>query len=347
MQFNFKTGDAVEIKREGKIYRTIVENQYEDGSILMYSPIEKGRVLTIRPDEILEFMYVILDNENGKYDVYSFTGKIISRELIDGIPVLKVEPLSVAKRVQRRSFYRLSIVKPLLIERVDSDETIEIITRDISAGGMLAISPKRLEVNEEYLVYVNIFNESPLVLSGKILSCDKGKEDEYRYIVRFCFTNIDKKVQSDMIRQINQLQVMEIRRMKNSSPAYKDAIRTYLDDELLDRFNLDNIVDSRSKYLMALNIVLLLMFVVVFAMSIPKKSFLPLLSEQKISTWNIEMLKIDFFLSLAMMLNSGLGLIYDRFHYSGRKQANLFFVVMLILSIIFLLSMVTTITRLV
>ncbi len=340
MNMNFSIGDAIEITRDGRKYRTVVETQIDHEMLLIYSPIEKGHILPIRPGENLEIVYVVLEPENNKYDVYSFMAIVASREVQDSVPMLMIKRISQPKKIQRRDFYRLNIVKSILIESVQDDSTIEVITQDISAGGMQAISPKKLDVDAEYLVYMNIFADFPIVLSAKVLSSDPKDSEFTRYVNRFYFTNIDKKIQSEMIRQINHLQVLEIRRRKMSSPGYKDSIRTYLDDELLDRYNIDKQTDKRIRYLTFIDIFVALITFVLFVMAMPNTEWMPLFGTQARSTWSQSLLKIDVFASTVLFLISSFGLVYDRMHYNNRRHVNLFFVIMLIVSIIALLGLI-------
>ncbi len=340
MDLNFKIGDAVEVTRDGKKYRTVIEKQIDDENFLVYSPIEKGHVIPVRTGEQLEFVFVILEPENNQYDVYSFMTIVVAREIQDSIPMLMLKRISPPKKVQRRDFYRLSIVKTILIENIKDDKTIEIITQDISAGGMQAISPKKLDFDSEYLVYMNIFADFPIVLSAKVLSSEPANSEFSRYVSRFYFTNIDKKIQSEMIRQINHLQVLEIRRRKINSPLYKDSIKTFLDDELLDRYNVDKQVDKRIRYITFFDIFIALITFMIFVMAMPNTEWMPLFGTQPKSSWNATLLKLDVFVATALFLMSSFGLVYDRMHYHNRRQVNFFFVIMLIVSIISLLGLI-------
>ncbi len=340
MDINFSIGDAIELTRDDKKYRTVVEKQIDYENILIYSPIEKGHVLPIRVGEQLELVYVVLDPENNKYDVYSFMAVVVSRDVQDSIPMLMVKCLNKPKKVQRRDFYRLNIVKTVLIESLEDDSTIEVITQDVSAGGMQAVSPKRLNVGSEYLVYMNIFTDFPIVLSAKILSSDPRDSEYTRYVNRFYFTNIDKKIQSEMIRQINHLQVLEIRRRKMNATGYKNSIKTYLDDELLDRYNLDKKIDSRIRYLTFIDIFVALISFVLFVMAMPNTDWMPLFGSKPLHSWNKSLLKLDILVSTLLFLISSFGLVYDRMHYNNRRHINVFFVIMLIVSVIALLGFV-------
>lgn len=344
MVFDFNIGDAIEIKRGDKKYRTIVERQISDDTILIYTPIEKGRVLLVSEKEIIEVVFVVLDSKKGKYDVYSFSSIVSGRELRDRIPMLRLQAIGNVKKIQRRDFYRLNIVKPLLIEKLEGEGSVEIITKDISAGGLMAVSPMQLKKDDEYLVYVNIFAEAPVVLSARVLSCDPYNDGVGRFLVRFFFTNIDKKVQSDMIRQINQMQVMELRRRKYYSPSYGDALKSHIDDELLDQFNVDSAFDRRLTYLSAANILLSLVIVVLFLMTRPDSHWFPIFGSEQTSELNMNALRFNLFSSSLLFILSGIGIALERAHYQGRRSVNKLYIFFLLFAIISLLILVTIIT---
>lgn len=344
---DFNIGDGLEIVREGKQYRTIVERQIDENTLVIYTPIEKARAVPIRQDETLELLFPMLEPQSQKYDVYSFEATVLARQLLDNISMLKIKAITTPKKVQRRDFYRLNIVKSMLIERVHGEGAIEIITRDISAGGMMCVSPKKLEIDDEYLIYMNIFSESPLVLTAKVLSSDRNNKDKDHFICRFIFTNVDKKVQGALITQINHLQVLELRRRKYNSPSYKEALKASLDDELLDRYNIDKNADKKIRYLMLSNIALILVVIVVFLMASPNTSWAPFFGRQIQQSWDYRLIKVDAFLSTILFILSGLGLLIDRTHYHGRKQINIFFVVTFLLSLFVLLAVITFVTSIV
>ncbi len=347
MIIDFTIGDAIELKLGEKIYRTIVEDQVSPDTILVYAPIEKGRALRFSESDSIDAIFVLSDPQSGKYDVYTFNALIVGRELHDRIPMLKLKAVSECKRIQRRDFYRLNIVKPLLIERIEGEGSIEIITRDISAGGIMAVSPKKLPLDAEYLVYINIIQDSPIVLVSKVLSCESYVKGEGRYLIRFVFTNIDKKLQSDLIRQINQLQAIELRRRKYiTSASYSRALKNYIDDELLDKFNIDQTFDRRLRYLVAFKILLTLIIVALFLMAKPSKHWFPFFGDSQELGWNVDALKMSLFLSSVLFVLSGLGIIIERIHYRGRKRMPYSLPLFLGLSMFAILGFISIITTL-
>lgn len=340
MDLNFNVGDAIELTIEEKRYKTVVEKQIDKEVLMIYSPISKGQVLAVREGQYLDVAFSALEQDQDKYDVYSYRALVIGREIVGNVPMLTLQAISAPKKVQRRDFFRLNISKTLLIENIKNESTIEVVTQDISAGGMQAISPKKLIKDEEYLVYMNIFEDFPIVLSAKVLSSELADMEYNRYVNRFYFTNMDKKLQADMVKQINNLQIIEIRKRKLTSPMYVDELNSFLDEELLERYNLDNKVDRQIRYLSFFNILIALIMIVVLVMAMPNTEWAPLFGTRPKKNWNMSFLKLDIFISTLLFLSSSFGLIFDRMHYTNRRPANMFFVIVLLFSLFFLLGLV-------
>lgn len=337
-EFKFGIGDAIEINRGGRTYRTLVENQIDSDTLLLYMPMEKAKPVLISKGEILNINYVIVEQELGKYVVYAFEAVVEDREYFENIPMMRVRALHRPRKIQRRDFFRLNIVKPLLLEKEDGETTIEVITKDISAGGMYVISPKPMRAGDKYIVYINIIPDSPMVVTGTVLSCEQSYEDISRHRVRFYFADLDKKVQRDLMKQINQLQLLELRRLKHKNSPYNDAIKDHVYDELLDRFNADSSFDMNMRYLSGLGFFLVFLLIASFITSLPHVGWkIPLFGQQAVRGWDVSLLKINVLFSCLIIILSGVGLYFDRSHYANVKGVNkvlLFFFIFSILAVL-------------
>lgn len=346
-EFKFGIGDAIEIKRGDKTYRTLVENQIDADTLLVYMPMEKAKPVLISKGEVLSINYVIVEQELGKYIVYAFDAIVEDRLHFENIPMMKVRALQKPRKIQRRDFFRLNIVKPLLLEKEDGEGTIEVITKDISAGGMYVISPKPMREGDKYLVYINMIPESPMVVSGTVLSSEQSFDDSSRYRVRFYFADVDKKVQRDLMKQINQLQLLELRRLKHKNSPYDDAIKGHVYDELLDRFNADSAFDTNMRYLSGLSILLFFLLVASFITSMPQVGWkIPLFGQQAVKGWDVMLLKINTLFSGLIIIISSLGLYFDRRHYGNVRKVNMLYVSFFVLSLLAMVGHLLLLTQL-
>lgn len=346
-EFKFGIGDAVEIRRGDKTYRTLVENQIDSNTLLLYMPMEKAKPVLISKGEEIFVNYVIVQEEMGKYEVYGFDAIVEDREYFENIPMMKVRALHRPKRIQRRDFFRLNIVKPLLLEKEDGEGTIEVITKDISAGGMYVISPKMMTAGDKYIVYINMIPDNPMVVTGTVLSSEQSYEDPGRHKVRFYFADIDKKVQRDLIKQINQLQLLELRRLKHKNTPYGDSVKDHVYDELLDRYNADSAFDTNMRYLSGLGVFLVFLLVASFITATPHVGWrIPIFGQQAVRGWDVMLLKINTMLSGVIIIISSLALYFDRRHYGTLKKVNMVFVFFFIFSLLALIWHVILLTQL-
>ncbi len=354
MEFNFTTGDAVELVRLGSHsgisnrFKTMVEKQESADELLLYMPITKGKIVSLGVGEILKMNYVGLDTYNDKYDVYELRVEVTDVVTYDNLSMMYVKRISDVKKVQRRDFFRLDIIKPILIESVDDETSIEVITRDISAGGMQAMSPVELEKDSEFAVYMNIIHEEPIIVIGKVLDCSYSTEIKAgnKYQVRFQFLDVEKSVRGEMVKQINNLQAMEIRKRRKVRSNYSDAVMQHIEQELLSQYNVDSKFDSKMRYVIILDLLLLIGVISMFVLSSPKQSWAPMFGRSVTATWNKEILNINVWASVTMLLVSIIGIVFDRNHYVGRKSVNLVFVVLSSLSLVAILFTMTVLSSL-
>lgn len=333
--FTFSVGDAVEIKRGAKIYRTLVENQLDSDTLLVYMPMEKATPVLIAKGEKLEINYIQAEQEMGKFVVFSFEAVVEDREHIQNIPMMRVRALHKPRKVQRRDFFRLNIVKPIVLEKEGGEGSIEVMTRDISAGGMFVISPKPMMQGDRYIVHLNLIEDSPMDIIGTVLSSEQSYDDSSRFKVRFIFEDIDKKNQGELIKQINQLQLLELRRLKHKTSPYDDSMDGEDYEEFLDRFNADNAFETNMRYLSGLTMFLGFFLAASFITSMPNVGWkIPLFGQQAVKGWDISLLKINTFLSALIIFVTGLGLFFDRSHYGSEKKVNFLYVFFMILAVL-------------
>ncbi len=354
MDFNFTTGDPIEIIRLGSSigfqnrYRTMVEKQESEDTVLLYMPITKGKIVSIKTGELLKMNYVGLDTYNGKYNVYEVRVEVLDVVTYDNISMMIVKRISDVKRVQRRDFFRLNIIKPILIEPLDEELSIEVLTRDISAGGMQALSPVELIKDSEYVVYMNLIQEEPILVVGKVLECvyRNDLQSGNKFQVRFQFLNVEKEVQGDMVKQINNLQAIEIRKRRREGMTFSEHISAHIDEKLLSQYRIDSVFDAKLRLLVILDFLLFIAVLALFVLASPKQSWAPMFGKSITETWDPGMLSLNIWVSAALLLVSIVGLALDRNHYVGRKSVNLIFVVLSSLSLISILFLVTILSTL-
>ena len=140
-----------------------------------------------------------------------FQAKVLEETYLERLPVLKVEQPKKLERMQRRSYFRLDLDRPLLLRKqigerkLDEDEPyLRATIADLSAGGVkfrvLTTASSELEDgNHIQLVFKLNENESIMKLRAQILKIAEN-ENSPLYKVAVCrFLDITTKIQEAII----------------------------------------------------------------------------------------------------------------------------------------------------
>lgn len=133
---------------------------YDEKTNLMevHVPFYEGKVVPVHSGAIMD---VIFSKGN---ETYSFQAQAIGREYQNNIAILKIKPVSLIERIERRSFFRMSctleaeyrIIEAFPIDDTGQDPFIKTITRDISGGGVCLITSEKLKSGTMLEVYLKL-----------------------------------------------------------------------------------------------------------------------------------------------------------------------------------------------
>jgi len=181
-------GERVELKS------TIIGVDSENNRLLIYNPIYKNRIYTLSRDKIYNFRYI--DNKTG---IYSFNGKILNRIKEKGLYILKVELLGELKKIQRREFFRIDVIKNIIIkepyeeEYSESLKMIELIDKikfsekkyllkDISGGGFGFYSNDKFSIGKIIVSKLNLGTED-IEIMGKVVRVITMDGENKKYLI--------------------------------------------------------------------------------------------------------------------------------------------------------------------
>jgi len=173
---------------------TIIGIDSEDNKFLIYNPIYKNRIYTLSRDKIYNFRYI--DNKSG---IYSFNGKILNRIKEKGLYILKVELIGELSKIQRREFFRIDIIKNIIIkepfeeEYKESLKMIELIDKikfnekkyllkDISGGGFGFYSSDKFQIGKIIVSKLKLGTED-IEIMGKVVRVIKMDSENYKYLI--------------------------------------------------------------------------------------------------------------------------------------------------------------------
>jgi hypothetical protein len=97
----------------------------------------------------------------------------------------------------------------------DEYDDLTLTTKDISGGGMRALSHKKLARGSRTIIYLDI-GSKVLKIKGKIRTVDKVADSLNKYEIRIEFSNNEKAVISDLVKFIQKVQAGYLKKLANS-----------------------------------------------------------------------------------------------------------------------------------
>ncbi len=170
-----KIGEKLEIEplredRRQVTSKNIIVSQLLDtkeDKLYISSPILKGAPYPLYVGNRIKVIF--LREDKG---IYSFVAEI-KKKIQARLTIYVIEPISEAEKTQRRIFYRLDITRKATFRLLSEDEDIiiEAATKDISGGGIKAISRKPIATGKNVACTLYLSDECILTLQGNVVRC--------------------------------------------------------------------------------------------------------------------------------------------------------------------------------
>jgi len=263
-------------KSTNLILRTIIEKGVSNGKFNIIAPIYHGKVYNFHVDEIITITFST--SEVGSKDIYAIKCKVIDRHFEHNMSTLTLYILSSPLKVQRRQSFRVNIYNTYKYKYRDID--YDLVTKDISSTGMLALSTIQLPRNYVFEIEFDANTKSKDALNSdytlskvfkvrcKIL--DSLPQTEIRrYINRIQFDGLTEQDSKHLIQYLYAKQTEILHLDPNSS----QKISTFFDHEN------DDFVDTLTKeyrrlqVISLISLVSLFISVVMLLFSRPKKMY--------------------------------------------------------------------------
>lgn len=181
------------MKATDLILRTIIEKGYKDGVFKIVAPIYHGKVYNFHIDEYL--LITFASPEPSNKDQYSVKCRVVDRHFAHNLSTLTLMVAGTPVKIQRRQSFRVNIYNTYNFTFRNSN--YELISKDISSSGMLALSTVQLPKNT---IIDIIFDANP-----------KPKEDldsdyqDYK-VFRIRCKILDSMPQVEIRRYLNRIQ---------------------------------------------------------------------------------------------------------------------------------------------
>jgi c-di-GMP-binding flagellar brake protein YcgR len=196
---------------------TIIDIDSDNNIFNVYNPIYKNRIYTISREKKYEFRYV--DEKTG---IYSFEGKVLKRYKENSLYILEIEFLGNIKKIQRREFFRINIIKNLIIKEPIDDEfrnslkmielkdkikfsTVTYSLKDISGGGLGFYSKDKFKLGTILIANLNL-GLNNLEILGEIVRVIDISDSETKYLIGVRYLHLSPQKRSIIINFIFEKQ---------------------------------------------------------------------------------------------------------------------------------------------
>lgn len=191
--FNLNINEVIAIEYEDMVYNCSIQGIAEN-ELLINIPVKDGEFLILENGERLDVKYC---SEAGRY--YEFEVKIIGREKSDNIPMYKLSlPIDV-RRIQRRNYVRVPVLKTVKYKLEEEESWCEATTLDISGGGMKIKARRKFKLNDKLVVKIET-SSRVVETEVQIKRCEKVITNEYIYGLEF--TDINENRRDNIIKDV-------------------------------------------------------------------------------------------------------------------------------------------------
>lgn len=335
MSYHFSTGDTFELHmkqgNEKQVYRTLIDQAATDRLFVVYTPLSHGKVLLNAEGDAFEVVFSKLDRNSGRYEIYSFQAVIKKRFQKDNMPMWQIERTTEFTKIQRRDFFRLNYVRLMSIELEQRDNVkVEVLSKDISAGGMRFVGSQRLNPGEPVTCHLILDPHNPLSLTGEVVTSELMADSGVKYDSRIRFSALTKKQEVELTRQINYVQSEMLKRV--ATKGGDELMNTVLAHIDINKANM-RVKDDRFNvffgWWLGLDYMIIVFMFIMYIAARPRVEY-PMERFNGIiyrTEWNPQILYANIGVSLLVLVISAIGIIAERNHFQGRKAPNLFFVI--------------------
>lgn len=181
-------GNATEL-----ILKTVVDRGYKDGSFSIVAPIYHGKIYNFNVNDHVDITFGSPSRAHKEF--YRMRCKVTDRKFENNLSTLSLTPISNPSKIQRRQAFRVNIYNTYTFSYRDTE--YELVTKDISCTGMLALSTTQLNKNA---VFDIVFDANPKPKDAY----DSDYSDEKIFRIR-CKV-LDSIPQTEIRRYLNRIQ---------------------------------------------------------------------------------------------------------------------------------------------
>lgn len=334
-----KTGTLVEIEyahEDGNVTKlnTLIDYPLKDGYFTIYAPMIKGAIFPMREYDHVWIIFMADNADKSDKDVFRIKCRIEQRGNTNGIAVYKLFKTTNPEKVQRRTAFRLPILKDFTVIVGEEHRLVHITTVNISGTGLKAVLNEKLEPNS--MVILNLDTElEVLQIPSKVVICNQQPDSISKYDLRLQFIvekdALSQKLNAYLFRK--QSEVIQ----KNLDPSgYSDTYYKLYDKDKYDPEK--ELGNKRSNILVFVALFMTLFSLFAMYIAVPKDPiviFRTLLNMNiAYNAWNYEYLLMSMLLSTATSVLCTIAIVIKRrFHTSNQMPIHVPLLVLLLLNL--------------
>lgn len=358
MNYNLSTGKTVELEiyneaaDERLLAKTLIEKSDGDQFLLVHAPILSGKIVLLQLNEEVRVSFSQYNESRTDHEVFSFLAKVESRQVYEEIAMVGLRRIGEIAKVQRRDYFRLNYIKQMAVTRVSDNRQIDVLSKDISLGGMRFISQVRFARNDKIICRVNFEDRETVLVEGVVLACGVFEDAVNQYVVRVEFVGIDREKSQQIVKNINSIQATYLKKLSSEYHNKQlDATMPPLNAEKLEQYQDDVKFDISFGYIKGIIWLAAIIALTLFLFARPSSAYMisKMLGTPYSFSWNYLFLRAALTASCGAFLCSLLGLYFTYRHYRSRKSIDRGFIFSAgfsaIIMTIAIVAMLTQITR--
>ncbi|MBP2635831.1 MAG: ycgR [Firmicutes bacterium] len=179
-------------------------------NIVIAMPMSKGQPVMLQRGDI--FFGRTVNN----HVAYEFTSSLLNRQ-INPLPVWQIAMPSNIKKIQQRAFVRIDLAIPVQLQAILEDGTIDetvinVVTKDISAGGVQIVASHLWEIGNKLMARVHYPQIGPLTFQCDVVRVYQPQSDLSVFWVGIRFLEIAERDRRNIIKLIFQKQLEQRRK---------------------------------------------------------------------------------------------------------------------------------------
>ncbi|WP_026476021.1 flagellar brake protein [Alkaliphilus transvaalensis] len=173
----------------------------KEGSVFIINPIKQGASYPLYPGQRIRIIF----NREDK-GIFRFVAEV-KKKINKNLTTYEITPIGEAEKIQRRYYYRLDIVRKVLIELRDEPIQIEGVTKDISGGGVKVYTKEPLPIGCRIDCKIFLHDDSKEIIdvAGEVIRCFKDPQKN-EFVVGISYRGIQEPVRSKIISFIFERQ---------------------------------------------------------------------------------------------------------------------------------------------